>query len=111
HADVSRPASGKIDDSKSDLISARFQMLLPKLVKLFRQSGKRVFPTGLTLIYGATTIGAQLIRKASNLDLSEAVVRSSFDDCRGACETLLVRNTRGFRKSFDQPLFLSFGSR
>ncbi len=63
HADVSGHAAGKINDLDPQPVSARTEVLRPKLIDLLRPAGQRAFPARFLLIDGAPPIRAQLIRK------------------------------------------------
>src|SRR2546430_12386632 len=49
HADISGQPSGIIDDFDSQLVSARTEILRPKLIDLLWHAGQSVFPTRLLL--------------------------------------------------------------
>jgi hypothetical protein len=46
---------GEVDDLKSNLISASFEMLFPKVVEFLGIAGKCFLPARLALIYGSST--------------------------------------------------------
>src|SRR5215471_1651061 len=54
---IARQPPGEVDDLKSNLVSASFEVLFPKVVEFLWIAGKCFFPARLALIYGSSTIG------------------------------------------------------
>src|SRR5262245_19528152 len=111
HADVSGQSSGILDDFDPELVSARTEILRPKLIDFLRHAGQRVFPTRLLLNDGAALVRAQLVRKAVHLYLGAAVSHRALDDLDRAPNALFIGNSRWLREVFEQCLFLSLGRR
>src|ERR1700756_4269495 len=111
HADISGQPSGIIDDFDSQLVSARTEILRPKLIDLLWHAGQRVLPTRLLLNDGAALIRAQLVRKAVHLYLGAAVAHRALDDRDRAPNGLFIGKSRWFGKLVEQCLFLGLGPR
>jgi hypothetical protein len=65
---------------EANFVPAGFEVLVPKVVELLRQSSERFLPAALALIYGSPTISAQLIGKAPDLDLGQSIIGGAFDN-------------------------------
>src|ERR1700742_2198379 len=78
-ADVSGHAAWKIDDLVKNAIAPRFQIVRPELVNFARDSRECFLPARLTLIDGATAIGAERVGKAVDLHLAEAIAHCTLD--------------------------------
>src|ERR1700756_4495750 len=102
HADISGQPSGIIDDFDSQLVSARAEVLRPKLVDLLWHAGQSVFPTRLLLNDGAALVRAQLVRKAVHLHLGAAVAHRALDDLDRAPDGLFIGKSRPLRKLIEQ---------
>src|SRR5215469_11820018 len=102
HADISRQPPGILDDFDSQLVSARTEVLCPKLIDLLWHAGQRVFPAGLLLNDGAALVRAQLVRKAVHLYLGAAVGHRTLDDLDRAPNALFIGNSRWLRKVIEQ---------
>src|SRR5262247_4012945 len=111
HADISGQPSGIIDDFDSQLVSARTEILRPKLIDLLWHAGQRVFPTRLLLNDGAALIRAQLVRKAVHLYLGLAVGYRALDELDRAPNALFIGNSRWLREVIEQCLLLGLGRR
>src|SRR5246500_760867 len=111
HADISGQPSGIIDDFDSQLVSARTEILRPKLIDLLWHARQRVFPARLLLNDGAALVRAQLVRKAVHLYLGAAVGHRTLDDLDRAPNALFIGNSRWLREVIEQCLLLGLRRR
>src|SRR5215467_1269033 len=111
HADISRQPPGILDDFDSQLVSARTEVLCPKLIDLLWHAGQRVFPAGLLLNDGAALVRAQLVREAVHLYLGAAVGHRALDDLDRAPNALFIGNSRWLREVIEQCLLLGLRRR
>src|SRR5262249_46444920 len=80
HAYIPGYPSMILDDFDPDLVSARTEVLRPKLIDLVWHAGQRAFPACLLLDDGAALVRAQLVRKTVHLYLGPAVGHRALDD-------------------------------
>src|SRR5262245_23802400 len=94
-ADVAGHAIWPVGNLVFQAVPARFEMYLPELIDLLRQTRERIRPAGLLLIDGAPLVGAQIVGKTADLDLGQSVGHCSIDN--GGCSlcALCVADARG----------------
>src|SRR5215472_1765524 len=106
HANVTRQTAGKVHYLHSQLVTVRPKILVPELIDFLRLAGERVFPARLLLINRAAFVRAQLVGKANDLNLSQAILDGPVDDLQPAPDRFLVGSAGWFSQLFDERLFL-----
>src|SRR5947199_7058744 len=111
HRDIARHAVWKADNLGSELVAARFEVLVPQLKNLFRDAGEGFLPARFLLINGAAAVSAQPVRETIHLDLALTVVDGALDHFCRPPDTLFIRNSGWFRQMIEQRLFFALGLR
>src|SRR5580692_7227875 len=105
-ADIARHAARIVDDLEAHVIAARLELALPEVVDLLGNAGECLLPAFLSLVDGASVVGADMIGKAEHLDGRHAVLdRAVDDDCR-LFHDLVVRQAGGPGQPVEQRLLL-----